>query len=406
MDSSYLGATETDEGCALALDDELNAFVTGRTNSASGFPSPGPDPIYGYGDFDAFVMWVDPNGALTAFKYLGGSSVDEGFGIALDRERNVVVTGRTNSESGFPTGTALIYGYGGFDAFAVKLDPEGALQYTARLGGAETDEGADLVLDSAGNAYVTGRTNSASGFPSGTYPAYSNGDFDAFLARLDPTGQVAYSAYIGATETDEGRGIDLDRLGRLYITGRTNSASGFPSNRPSPIYGYGGFDAFVTKLDARQPRPVGSTVAQEMKASDATLVLDDISRFPERGEIQVDGERMTYDGKQAALPAGGGNGSGVAPDPIPGALLNLQRGVAGTTPAAHQVGAVVALLTQVAVGDCNADQAVMVDELITGVNIALGNLLSTACPSFDADANGSVTVDELIWAVSNALNGV
>ena len=78
----------------------------------------------------------------------------------------------------------------------------------------------------------------------------------------------------------------------------------------------------------------------------------------------------------------------------------------GTEPSAHQAGALVILLTTGMVGDCNGDSVVTVDELIKGVNIALGTSELTICPSLDVNGNDVVTVDELIRAVTNALTGV
>jgi len=333
--------------------------------------------------------------------YLGTAQTDEGCDVAVDAAGNAYVTGRTNSANAFPTGTYPQYGYGGFDAFVTKLDPNGALLYSTYLGSSGTDEGYGIALDADRNAYVTGRTNSASGFPTGTALLYGHGGFDAFVVKLDPAAVVAYSSYLGATETDEGCALALDDARNAFVTGRTNSVSGFPS----PLYGYGGFDAFVTKLDARQPAPVAGSAARDVDASDTTLSLNDISRFPERGEIQIDGERMTYDGKRPASQATVTTGSDAAAVVIPGELLNVQRGAAGTTPAPHQAGAAVVLLSNIVVGDCDANKAVTVDELVIGVNIVLGNLASAACPSFDADADGGVTVDELLWAIANALGG-
>jgi hypothetical protein len=57
------------------------------------------------------------------------------------------------------------------------------------------------------------------------------------------------------------------------------------------------------------------------------------------------------------------------------------------------------------IGDCNTDGEVTVDELLIGVNIALGNQLVTRCPSFDVDGDSAVTVDEILRAVINVLNG-
>jgi hypothetical protein len=56
-------------------------------------------------------------------------------------------------------------------------------------------------------------------------------------------------------------------------------------------------------------------------------------------------------------------------------------------------------------GDCSADGEVTVDELVLGVNIALGNTALSQCRSFDSSGDGEVTVDELIGAVNSALTG-
>jgi hypothetical protein len=57
------------------------------------------------------------------------------------------------------------------------------------------------------------------------------------------------------------------------------------------------------------------------------------------------------------------------------------------------------------VGDCSRNGSVTIEELITGVDIALGTLPVSACTAFDFSGNGAVTVDEIIRAVNNALNG-
>ena len=56
-------------------------------------------------------------------------------------------------------------------------------------------------------------------------------------------------------------------------------------------------------------------------------------------------------------------------------------------------------------GDCNGDGEVAINELITGVNIALGSQQVSACPSFDVSGDGAVAINELISGVNNALNG-
>ena len=59
----------------------------------------------------------------------------------------------------------------------------------------------------------------------------------------------------------------------------------------------------------------------------------------------------------------------------------------------------------VCVGDCNGDGTVAINELITGVNIALGSAALDACPAFDGSGDGTVAINELIAAVNAALAG-
>ena len=66
---------------------------------------------------------------------------------------------------------------------------------------------------------------------------------------------------------------------------------------------------------------------------------------------------------------------------------------------------VAAPASAVCVGDCNGDGMVAINELITGVNIALGSSAVTACPSFDTNSDGAVAINELIAAVNAALGG-
>lgn len=61
--------------------------------------------------------------------------------------------------------------------------------------------------------------------------------------------------------------------------------------------------------------------------------------------------------------------------------------------------------TAACVGDCDGGGSVTVDEIVRGVNIALGTAAADDCPAFDGDGSGSVTVDEVVTAVNSALNG-
>ena len=111
-------------------------------------------------------------------------------------------------------------------------------------------------MDGAGNAYVTGGTNTpGSGFP-GTAgnPIQSTygGSFDAFVTRLNAAGTaLVYSTYLGGSGVDQGMGIAVDQAGNAYVTGDTNTpGSGFPGTAGSLIQSTSGGpgDAFVAKI--------------------------------------------------------------------------------------------------------------------------------------------------------------
>jgi len=259
--STYLGGSIEDYGRGIAVDGLGNAYVTGETISDD-FPTQDPlQPYYGGGDYDAFVVKLNPSGsALVYSTYLGGSADDRAHGIAVDSWGNAYITGYTYSDD-FPTQNPLQPDYGGvyYDAFVAKLNPSGsALVYSTYLGGSIEDYGRGIAVDASGNAYVTGETISDD-FPTQNplQPEQCTGLRDAFVAKLNPSGSaLVYSTYLGGRQADGGYGIAVDSLGNAYVTGYTFSDD-FPTQNPLHP-GDGGIysgDVFVAKLN-----PLGSAL--------------------------------------------------------------------------------------------------------------------------------------------------
>src|SRR5262249_7374857 len=118
------------------------------------------------------------------------------------------------------------------------------------LGGSGYDEGKGIAVDSAGNAYITGRSQSTD-FPTANPMQGSNaGGDDAFVTKLNNTGSArVYSTYLGGNLLDICEGIAVDGAGNAYVTGYTRSTN-FPTTGPMQASHGGGFyDAFVTKLN-------------------------------------------------------------------------------------------------------------------------------------------------------------
>jgi hypothetical protein len=268
--ATYLGGSGLDDGFAIAVDQEGQAYVTGRTfTPGSGFPGTASSLIQsmfsGGTQSDAFVTKINAAGtALIYSTYLGGIGGDEGRGIAVDQAGQAYVTGETSTPgSGFPgTAGSLIqstHGGGSADAFVAKLNAAGtALVYSTYLGGDDNDLGYGIAVDQVGQAYVTGATSTpGSGFP-GTAGSLIQSTFafdrDAFVAKLNAAGTaIIYATYLGGSGHDQGNGIAVDQAGQAYVTGETSTpGSGFPGTAGSLIQSThgGNIDVFVAKLNA------------------------------------------------------------------------------------------------------------------------------------------------------------
>ena len=278
--STYLGGSNTDEGYGIAVDATGNCYVTGYTNSTD-FPTENPLYPNNAGYYDAFVTSLNPVGnALIYSTYLGGSSNDSGYGIAVDATGNCYVTGWTLS-SDFPTENPLYpNNAGSHDAFVTSLNPAGdALIYSTYLGGSSNDYGYGIAVDATGNCYVTGWTSS-SDFPT-QYPLYPNnaGGWDVFVTSLNPAGDaLIYSTYLGGSSTDYGYGIAVDTTGNCYVIGCTSSTN-FPTQNPLYPNNAGYYNAFVCKISSVAPAP-GPTLILK-KGFNLVAIPADVSRQPD-----------------------------------------------------------------------------------------------------------------------------
>jgi hypothetical protein len=257
----YIGGSGMDVGLGIAVDAERNAYVTGFTESdETTFPvTVGPDLTYNGGTYDGFVAKVNAAGtALVYCGYIGGSSADHSYGIALDVKGNAYVTGYTNSPSStFPVtvGPDLTHN-GDYDAFVAKVNSAGtAMVYCGYIGGPYTDAGYGIAVDSEGSAYVTGYTFSTQAtFPVTVGPDLThNGLADVFVAKVNTKGTaLVYCGYIGGSGNERGLGIAVDGAGNAYVTGWTASTEAtFPvAVGPDLTYNGGTSDAFVAKVNA------------------------------------------------------------------------------------------------------------------------------------------------------------
>lgn len=190
--STYLGGDNSDGGRGIAADSAGNAYVTGYTLSRN-FPVANALKASLNEDHpDLFIAKLNPAGAgLVYSTYLGGSSDDVAYGMALDAVGNVLVAGQTFSADFPTTDPARAYAEGG-DAFVTRLSGTGgAIIYSTYLGGHSSqngdgqDQGNGVAVDAQGNIYVAGFTRSAD-FPvtPGALQSALHDFSDAFVAKI------------------------------------------------------------------------------------------------------------------------------------------------------------------------------------------------------------------------------
>lgn len=248
--STYLGGANADYGYAIALDSAANCYVTGYTYSPA-WASGGFDTTLNNGGsgYDGYVAKLDAAGGHLWSTYLGGTDADYGWGIAVDSGGNCYAVGYTNSPGWVSGGldTILNNGGSGNDGYLVKLDTNGAHQWSTYLGGAGNELTAGVATDSSGNCYVTGNTNS-SGWMSGGFDTTQNGVVDGYVIKFNTSGAHQWSTYLGGPDSDYGWGIALDVDRNCYVTGYTNS-SGWASGGFDTSFN-GSYDGFVLKLNS------------------------------------------------------------------------------------------------------------------------------------------------------------
>jgi len=247
--STYLGGTNPanwgEQGFAIAVDAEGNAYVAGETASPD-FPTTAgalqaakkESANYQAG----FITKLNSSGSgLVYSTYLGGSDNDVIYGIAVDNQGRAYLTGVTYSLD-FPTtpnafepqakaDLAISGNAGGATGFVSKLNAGGSsLVYSTFLGGSTGEAGVAIAVDGSGDAYVGGITGSqdfpvtAGAFQLNNYASIELGNSTGFVTKLNPSGTgLTYSTYLGGEFSDGVRGITVNGQGNAYVTGGTFS---------------------------------------------------------------------------------------------------------------------------------------------------------------------------------------
>ena len=244
--STYLGGSSDDYGRCITVDNSDNILCGGDTASA-GWTVGGYDLINN--SVDGFVVKLTPGGQLAWSSYVGGSGSDSGYGIAVDPLNNVLLAGKTDTVSpGWITGGYNTNYGGATDAFLAKLSPNGAFLWSTYLGGAGEEWGYCVVADSVGDILVAGETIS-DGWISGGFDTTREYAYDAFVVKLAPEGTHLWSTYLGGLSNDTAKGIAMFGARNIFVAGLTRSSGWVTGGYDTSFGGYtNGFLAKIHDL--------------------------------------------------------------------------------------------------------------------------------------------------------------
>jgi uncharacterized repeat protein (TIGR01451 family) len=248
--STFLGGSGEDEAFGIAVDSSGNAYVTGETASTT-FPGVTGSSIQpaNAGSFDDFVTKINAAGTAIVYStFLGGSGDDAGFAIAVDTSGNAYVTGlhATTNPGGGANFDAFVTKINAAGTAVVYSTPLGGTGIDEGNSIAVDSSGNAYVTGQTSSATFPGVTGSS------IQPAHAGGIYDAFVTEINAAGTIVYSTFLGGSGTDHGYSIAVDSSGNVYVAGDTNSttfpgvtgSSIQPAKAGSPIT----FDAFVTKI--------------------------------------------------------------------------------------------------------------------------------------------------------------
>ncbi|MFI5078493.1 MAG: SBBP repeat-containing protein, partial [Vicinamibacteria bacterium] len=219
--STYFGGSGVDEVNAIAIDAARGMYVAGTTRS-SDFPLLNPAQGY-QGQLDGFVSRFAPAGTLVYSTYHGGAGMDTLEGIGVDGAGNVNTTGSTTSTNLPVLNAVRPTSGGRVDAFFSRFSAAGSLLFCSYFGGSGNDAGRAVAVFPWGPAFIAGSTTSPDfPVASAPQPAFGGG-MDAFLILVSETGALATSTYYGGTRSERGRALALNQAGKLIFSGQTFS---------------------------------------------------------------------------------------------------------------------------------------------------------------------------------------
>ncbi|MCJ8290902.1 MAG: SBBP repeat-containing protein [Crocinitomicaceae bacterium] len=248
------GGTSEEYAQSISIDANGNVYTTGYFWGTVDFdPGAGVTNLTSVGIWDIFVQKLDAAGNFLWAKAFGGTSSDIAQSISVDASGNVYTTGYFQGAADFDpnAGVTSLTSAGNYDIFVQKMDALGNFLWAKSFGGAASDYGLSISIDSSGKVYTTGSFEGTADLDpgAGITNHTSAGDLDIFVQKLDAAGNFLWAKAFGGTSTDGGRSINVDDNGYVYVTGNFQGTADFdPGAGVDNHTAAGSSDIFVHKI--------------------------------------------------------------------------------------------------------------------------------------------------------------
>jgi len=280
---------------AMTTDASGNIYYTGWIFYSADF-DPGPNTFNLYGTDAMFISKLNNNGSFVwAGLFSEGISVDA-TSIAVDGSGNVYTTGYFKGKVDFDPGPGkqiinTITNSFDEEIFVSKLDPGGDFVWAKQIGGKEDDRSMSVDLDASGNVYTTGYFQDTADFDpgNGTFVLVSDGAEDAFVSKLDASGNFVWASQLRGKQYCEGRSLKLNSSDKVILMGNFDDVVDFdPGTDSSFITSTGNRDIFIQQL-GQLPVGISETVQyQELKTyPNPTSTLLYLSRYMNDSEVHI-----------------------------------------------------------------------------------------------------------------------
>ena len=257
------GGVSYDYGYSIAVDDQFHVYLTGIFQGTTGF---GTTSLSSVGGYDVFITKLDDSLNWLWAKRVGGSVSDWAYAIAVDSAHNIYLTGSFVGSITF--GSQVINSTGNEDIYIAKMDTNSNWMWARKAGGTSVDYSYSLALDNTGNAYIGGYFTGSAAF--GTFGVVSRGATDAFIAKINSSGEWLWAKRAGGTSVDKGSAVSTDINSNVYFTGTFYETASFVYTTVADsimVTSGGAADVFVTKIG------VPSALADETNIQQAPFSL-------------------------------------------------------------------------------------------------------------------------------------